>query len=120
MEKALVESLRTFDINEMEFSLYFLLDCGAETAGRLVGVTGMARAEVDKTLRGLLEKGMIEASAERPTRYSAVPIETALDAAVMKQAYHLRQMECSKQELVELVNREVMTRPNKPTSAVFR
>jgi len=108
MEKAVVESLQTFGINEMEAGLYLmLLDFGAETAGQLVDVTGIGRADVDKTLNGLREKGMIEESAGRPTKYCAVSIETALDAAVMKQAYHLRQMERSKQELVELVNREV-------------
>jgi sugar-specific transcriptional regulator TrmB len=66
-------------------------------------------------LNGLLEKGMIEESAEMPPKYCAVPIEAALGAAVMKQAYHLRQMERSKQELVELVNRQVPTEPGEAT-----
>ena len=108
MEKALVERLRTFDINEMEARLYLtLLNCGAETAGELADVTGFVRADVYKTLNELLTKGMIEESAELPTKYCAVPIEQALDTAVMKQAYHLRQMERSKQELVELVGGQV-------------
>jgi sugar-specific transcriptional regulator TrmB len=121
MEKAVVERLRTFGINEMEARFYFtLLNCGAETAGGLVEVIGVARADVYKTLNGLLEKGMIEESTERPTRYCAVPIEAALDAAVMKQAYHLRQMERSKQELVELVNRQVPTGPSEATLTVSK
>ncbi|MGZ4870171.1 MAG: TrmB family transcriptional regulator [Halobacteriota archaeon] len=121
MEKAVIERLRTFGINEMEARLYFtLLNCGAETAGELVNVTEVARADVYKALNGLLEKGMIEESTERPTRYCAVPIETALDAAVMKQAYHLRQMERSKQELVELVNRQVPAGPSEAAPTVFK
>jgi len=121
MEKAVVERLRTFGINEMEARLYFtLLNRGAETAGELVDETGVARADVYKALNGLFEKGMIEESAEGPTRYCAVPIEAALDAAVMKQAYHLRQMERSKQELVELVNRQVLAEPSEATFAVFK
>ena len=121
MEKAVVERLRTFGINEMEARCYFtLLNCGAETAGGLVEVTDVARVDVYKTLNGLLEKGMIEESTERPTRYCAVPIEAALDAAVMKQAYHLRQMERSKQELVELVNRQVPAGLSEATFTVFK
>jgi sugar-specific transcriptional regulator TrmB len=58
---------------------------------------------------------MIEESVTRPTKYCAVSIEVALDAAVMKQAYHLRQMERSKQELVELVNRHVPIGPSEAT-----
>jgi sugar-specific transcriptional regulator TrmB len=121
MEKAVIERLQTFGINEMEARLYFtLLNCDAETAGELVNVTGVPRADVYLTLNGLLEKGMIEESTERPIRYCAVPIETALDTAVMKQAYHLRQMERSKQELVELVNRQVPAGPSEVASTVFK
>jgi sugar-specific transcriptional regulator TrmB len=110
MEKTVVERLRAFGIDEMEARLYLtLLNAGAQTAGELAEVTGIAREDVYKTLNGLLEKGMIEESTGRPTKYCAVPIDTALDAAVMQQAYHLRQMERSKQELVELVNRQVPT-----------
>ena len=113
-----MERLRTFGVNETEARFYFtLLNCGAETAGKLVNVTGVSRADVYKTLNGLLEKGMIEESTERPTKYCAVPIESALDAVVMKQAYQLRQMERSKQELVELVNRQI---PAGPSGHVYR
>jgi len=56
-------------------------------------------------LNELVERGMVERSTERPTKYCAVPIEVALDAALMKEAYHLREMERSKKELVEFVNR---------------
>jgi sugar-specific transcriptional regulator TrmB len=120
MEKAVVERLQTFGVNETEARLYLtLLNSGAETVGELVEVTGIVRADVYKTLNGLLDKGMIEESTERPTKYCAVPIESALDAAVMKQAYHLRQMERSKQELVELVNRQVPVGPSEATFTVF-
>ena len=63
---------------------------------------------------------MIEESTEGPTKYCALSIESALDAAVMKQAYHLRQMERSKQELVELVNRQVPAGPSEATFTVFK
>jgi hypothetical protein len=116
MEKTVVERLQTFGISEMEASLYLtLLNNGEETAGELADVTRIARADVYKTLNGLLEKAMIEESVTRPTKYCAVSIEVALDAAVMKQAYHLRQMERSKQELVELVNRHVPIGPSEAT-----
>jgi hypothetical protein len=47
---------------------------------------------------------MIKESSDRPPKYGALPIEAALNAAVMKQAYDLRRMELSKQEIVDLVN----------------
>ena len=108
-----MEGLRLFGVDEIEAHVYLtLLNCGAETVSELVTLTGMTRADVHAALNRLLEKRMIEVSIEYPTKYGAVPIETALDATILKQAYHLRQMERSKQGLVELVTHQISTRPN--------
>jgi sugar-specific transcriptional regulator TrmB len=110
VEKLVVERLQTFGIDESEAQLYLtLLNYGPETAGDLIDITRIGRSDVHKTLNGLFEKGMIEELTERPPKYRAVPIDAVLDAAIFKQANKLRQMERSKQELVELVSNQVPT-----------
>ncbi|MGZ4928771.1 MAG: helix-turn-helix domain-containing protein [Halobacteriota archaeon] len=108
MEKALAERLRTFGIDEKQACLYLtLLNSGANTIVELAELTQSSRAEVLNALNGLCEHGMIQESVERPKKYHALCIEAALDAAVMRYAYDLRRMERSKQEVIELVNRQL-------------
>lgn len=113
MEKALTERLRTFGLDEKQAFLYLtLLNRGAKTLVELAEFSETSRAEVSNALNVLCERGMIEESVKRPTKYHAVSIEVALDSAVMRHAYDLRSMERSKQEVIELVNRQLLARPD--------
>ncbi|MGA3360036.1 MAG: helix-turn-helix domain-containing protein [Halobacteriota archaeon] len=121
MEKALAERLRMFGIDEKQACLYLtLLTSGAKTLVELAELIEASRVEVLNTLNGLRERGMIEESSERPIKYRAVSIEAALDAAVMRHAYDLRRMERSKQEIIELVNRQLPTGPDEATLLVVK
>jgi sugar-specific transcriptional regulator TrmB len=105
MDVTVAERLQTFGLNERQADLYLkLLKRGSKTLGQLVELLSMSRTEVLDTLSDLREKGMIKESTDRPPKYSALPIEAALNAVVMKQAYDLRRMELSRQEVVDLVN----------------
>ena len=116
MEKALVERLRMFGIDEKQASLYLtLLVSGAKTLVELAKSTKSPRAEVFNALNSLCERGMTEESIERPIKYHAVSIEAALNAAVMRHAYDLRRMERSKRQVIELVNRQLPAGPDEAT-----
>lgn len=105
MDLTVAERLRTFGVDKRQADLYLkLLKRGPETLGQLIESFSMSRAEMLDALSGLQEKGMIKESTDRPPKYSALPIEAALNAAVMKQAHYLRRMELSRQEVVDLVN----------------
>ncbi|MEI7827292.1 MAG: helix-turn-helix domain-containing protein [Euryarchaeota archaeon] len=113
MEKALIERLRTFGFDEKQACLYLtLLNSDAKTLVELAEFSEASRAEVFNALNVLCERGMIRESVERPIKYHAVSIEAALDSAVMRHAYDLRSMERSKQEVIELVNRQLPAGPD--------
>ena len=121
MEKTLAERLGTFGIDEKQACLYLtLLSSGDKTLVELAELTEGSRTEVLNALNGLCERGMIEESVERPKKYHAVSIEAALDAAVMRHAYDLRRMERSKQEIIELINRQLPATPEEATLLVIK
>jgi sugar-specific transcriptional regulator TrmB len=110
MDFTVAERLQMFGVDKRQAHIYLaLLNQGPKTLGQIVELTGTSRTDVVDALNGLRDKGMIKESSDRPPKYSALPIEAALNAAVMKQAYDLRRMELSKQEVVDLVNSR---RPN--------
>ena len=101
MEEELIQELEVFGLNEKEAHLYvILLKYGAKTSGELAKVLNSYRMDVYRTLETLDEKGMIEISMENPTKYAAVPIATAIDAAIEKQTYGLQWMQARKNHVV--------------------
>jgi sugar-specific transcriptional regulator TrmB len=79
---------------------------------------------VHRTLTSLIEKGMVRPSLDAPTVYSAVDLDSALEAAVKKQESELREMEAQKRELQELSKqqrfRALMRLPLLRSSRVLR
>lgn len=105
MDLAVSERLQTFGVDKRQADLYLtLFRQGSKTLGQLLELLGTSRTDVLDALNSLREKGMIKESTDRPPKYGALPIEAALNAAVMKHAQDLRRMELSKQEVVKLVN----------------
>ncbi len=83
--ESLIEKLEIFDLTEKEATLYLkLLNYGAKTVGELAKSCDTYRLDVHRILESLFEKGMVEESTDKPTKYSAVAAEEALDAAVTK------------------------------------
>jgi sugar-specific transcriptional regulator TrmB len=105
MDLTVAERLQMFGVDERQADLYLkLLKQGPKTLGQLVELFGKSRTDLLDALSGLREKRMVKESADHPPKFSALPIETALDAAVMKQAHDLRRMELLKEEVIDLVN----------------
>jgi hypothetical protein len=61
---------------------------------------------VQRTLTSLIDKGMVHPSLDSPTIYTAVDLETALEAALKKQQSERREMDEKRQELQELSKRQ--------------
>lgn len=60
---------------------------------------------MQRTLTSLIDKGMVHPSLDSPTIYTAVDLETALEAALKKQQSERREMDEKRQELQELSKR---------------
>lgn len=103
MQEALIEKLEAFGLSAKEAHLYvLLLKYGPKTTGELAKLLHSYRVDIYRVLETLAEKGMIEESVEKPTKYAAVAVDAALAGAMMRHAYELRWMEENRDEVLEL------------------
>jgi sugar-specific transcriptional regulator TrmB len=103
MEQALIERLEAFGLSSKEAHLYvLLLKYGPKTTGELAKMLHSYRVDIYRLVETLMEKGMIEESVEKPTKYAAVAVDAALAGAMMRHAYELRWMEENRDEVLEL------------------
>jgi len=99
--------LMDFGLSEKEARLYFhLLKFGAKSPSQLAMSLKTYREDVHRTLSSLVNKGMVTPSLTKPTVYTAVDIDIALDSEMNKRDAELREMEQAKRELQELVPRQ--------------
>lgn len=103
MEQGLVEKLEAFGLSAKEAHLYvLLLKYGPKTTGELAKMLRSYRVDIYRLVETLMEKGMIEESVEKPTKYAAVAVDAALAGAMMRRAYELRWMEENREEVLKL------------------
>jgi sugar-specific transcriptional regulator TrmB len=105
-----------FGLSEKEAQLYlYLLKYGPKTPSPLAKSLHTYREDVHRTLKSLIEKGMVRPSLDSPTLYAAVDLDTALEAALKKQESELREREERKRELQEL-SQQQRFRPSEDVS----
>lgn len=98
-----IRRLTQFGLSEKEAQLYLhLLRYGPKTPSPLAKSLKTYREDVHRTLTSLIDKGMVRPSLDTPTVYTAVDLETALEAALKRHENEIREMEARKQELQEL------------------
>ena len=98
-----IRRLTQFGLSEKEAQLYLhLLRYGPKTPSPLAKSLKTYREDVHRTLTSLIDKGMVRPSLDTPTVYTAVDLETALEAALKRHESEIREMEARKQELQEL------------------
>jgi sugar-specific transcriptional regulator TrmB len=103
MQQALIEKLEAFGLSTKEAHLYvILLKYGPKTTGELAKLLHSYRVDIYRLVETLTEKGMVEESVEKPTKYAAVAVEAALMGATMQRAYELRWMEENRDQVLEL------------------
>ena len=116
-EAEFVARLIGFGLSEKEAQLYLhLLKYGPKTPSPLAKSLKTYREDVHRTLTSLIEKGMVRSSLYAPTVYSAVDLDTALEAAVKMHESELREMEARKRELQELSKQQRFSRSDEVTT----
>ncbi|MGZ7131243.1 MAG: TrmB family transcriptional regulator [Halobacteriota archaeon] len=96
-----------FGLSKKEAQLNFhLLRYGPKTPSPLAKSLKTYREDIHRTLYTLMDKGMVRPSLDAPTVYTAVDLDSALEAALKRQESEMREMEVRKRELQELSKAE--------------
>ncbi len=97
------EELGEYGLTDNEAKVFMhLLKLGPMKASEIGLSLGISRTEVYNILTSLQNKGIIEASLDRPARFSAIGFEKALDILIEAEKRRVMTMEKSKEELMEI------------------
>jgi sugar-specific transcriptional regulator TrmB/predicted transcriptional regulator len=82
-EKDVTKFLQVLGLSKREIQVYmFLAKSGVQSTSFVAKKLKMERVQAYRTFKKLQEKGFIEATLERPTRFTIVPFETLLEAFI--------------------------------------
>jgi len=82
-EKDITKFLEVLGLSKREIQVYmFLARTGVQSTSFVARRLKMERVQAYRTFKKLQEKGFIEATLERPTRFTIVPFETLLAAFI--------------------------------------
>jgi sugar-specific transcriptional regulator TrmB len=99
----LQEELGEYGLTDNEAKVFMhLLKLGPMKASEIGLSLGISRTEVYNILTSLQNKGIIEASLDRPAKFSAIGFEKALDILIEAEKRRVMTMEKSKEELMEI------------------
>ena len=100
---AVEETLSRFGLLKNEIKVYLhLARTGEMKAGDLAEAISLHRTETYRILRDLEKKGIVFSIFEKPLKFTAVPLDKAIDLLVDAQKIQIKMLEQEKPNLVEL------------------
>lgn len=97
----LEKALRKFGLTEKEGEIYiFLTKRGAQKTGQIAGQLKKNKGLVYRILKSLQKKGLVEATLEHPTRFTAVSFEKIIDSFIKSKREEVKNVEESKRDLI--------------------
>ncbi len=100
---AIEETLSRFGLLKNEIKVYLhLARAGEKKAGEIAEAISLHRTETYRILRDLEKKGIVFSIFEKPLKFTAVPLDKAIDLLVDAQKIQIRMLEQEKSSLVEL------------------
>jgi sugar-specific transcriptional regulator TrmB len=97
------ETLSRFGLLKNEIKVYLhLARAGEKKAGEIAEAISLHRTETYRILRDLEKKGIVFSIFEKPLKFTAVPLDKAIDLLVDAQKIQIRLLEQEKTNLVEL------------------
>ena len=112
--KVLQERLHDFGLTKNESKIYlFLSKNGPSKAIKITQAEGIPRTETYHLLSTLQKKGIVKPSIQRPTRFSAVIIEQAIEAIIENQQKKIEDLKLLKYDMIKLWNSYQKIRVNK-------
>jgi sugar-specific transcriptional regulator TrmB len=103
---ALTEKLKTLGLTENECKAYFtLLKLGAGTVIQISHEAHLQRTEIYSLMSGLVSKGLVEETIDRPRRYKPVNVRQALPRLAMRIRERLDKIAKESEELAAKLER---------------
>jgi sugar-specific transcriptional regulator TrmB len=97
------ETLARFGLLKNEIRVYlYLARAGEKKAGEIAESIELHRTETYRILRDLEKKGIVFSIFEKPLKFTAVPLDKAIDLLVDAQKIKIKLLEQEKPSLVEL------------------
>jgi sugar-specific transcriptional regulator TrmB len=97
------ETLVRFGLLKNEIKVYLhLARAGEKKAGEIAEAISLHRTETYRILRDLEKKGIVFSIFEKPLKFTAVPLDKAIDLLVEAQKIQIKLLEQEKPRLVEL------------------
>jgi sugar-specific transcriptional regulator TrmB len=97
------ETLSRFGLLKNEIKVYlYLARSGEKKASEIAEAISLHRTETYRILRDLEKKGILFSIFEKPLKFTAVPLDKAIDVLVNAQKMRIKLLEKEKANLVEL------------------
>ena len=97
------ETLAQFGLLKNEIKVYlYLARVGEKKAGEIAEAISLHRTETYRILRDLEKKGILFSVFEKPLKFTAVPLDKAIDLLVDAQKMRIKLLEKEKTNLLEL------------------
>ncbi len=100
-EKDITRFLQMLGLSKREIQVYmFLAKSGVQSTSFVAKRLKMERVQAYRTFKKLQEKGFIEATLERPTRFTIVPFENLVDSFINTKKNEVSNLTEQKQSLI--------------------
>lgn len=100
-ERDVTKFLQALGLSKREVQIYmFLAKSGVQSTSFAAKRLKMERVQAYRTFRKLQEKGFIEATIERPTRFSIIPFGTLLDSFIESRKSEVDSLSQEKEKLL--------------------
>jgi sugar-specific transcriptional regulator TrmB/CBS domain-containing protein len=100
-EKDITKFLEVLGLSKREIQVYmFLAKSGVQSTSFVAKRLKMERVQAYRTFKKLQEKGFIEATLERPTRFTIVPFERLLEVFINSKKSEIDSLNKQKERLV--------------------
>jgi sugar-specific transcriptional regulator TrmB len=100
-EKDVTKFLQILGLSKREIEVYmFLAKSGVQSTSFVAKRLKMERVQAYRTFKKLQEKGFIEATLERPTRFTIVPFEALVDSFITAKKNEVTNLTDQKQTLL--------------------
>jgi sugar-specific transcriptional regulator TrmB len=120
IQEDLVKKLAEFELTVNQAKVYLcIIQSGTVSVGKISKITKLHRQDIYKILPKIEEKGLITKTIEKPFRFQAIPLETALHQLVLKeQEKSSARLHLLEENFKELVN-SLKDQPIEETDARF-